>query len=718
MAGWGIRQTSLKPCNRIDRYHPIPDWSPGEGVSVFALGCVRPVLRFLTLPIIRVRFARLAMCGWMPWMVFWASSPVQAQSPRRIPTGQVEMLPAVNAASTVDTLPPAEASDRFLIERVDPQRSLEIILGQPTVLRFAVPPFRDQIGDSEIADVLNLTESEISVTGRKVGTTVLNVWFEDPIGDDQEVVSYLVRVVENPEASRQILRSLDRLEADINRSFLGSVVDLSYVGSQVIVRGKARDIEAATQILRIVSQSIPRGEDRADDRQDADDLTDPPGIAPIGGGLTPTGVVGVDPITGLPIAASPFLRSSTFDDERFLDPVTGANSRNINNRVVNMLEIAGVHQVMLKVTLAEVVRDSSRSLVAESFFGFDSDTIDDVTFAVTNGIGDLTFRSEEFFLRLTALKRLGLARSLSEPNLTTLNGQPATFLVGGQFPVLESVSTVTAINQTVRFVPFGIQLAVLPTVSDGDRIRLQLNATVSELGSGGIGGPPGTGNNDDDDDDDTLTTPPSLTTRNFTSTVELRNGESMAMAGLIRNSLTTSSTRVPFLGDVPVVGNLFSSNSTGFQEQELLVVVTPHLVSPIDRECRLPLPGSDDFEPDDVDFFLRGQIYGSIADDYRTPVRDGIARMKAFRQCEQRLILGGPGHASGRPLPAPSIEPSVFSASPMIDPAPASVTPSIQSWPIESSVIDASPMPLADGFSAGPIDMSGDVTSLALPETE
>ena len=699
----------------------MPDWSPGHGVSVSVFGLLCPVVPRLTHPIARVWFARLAVCGLGAWFGLGTLSDAPGQSPRRIrtaPPRRVESLPSVATDANIEALPPADASDRFLIERVDPQRSLEIVLGQPTVLRFSVPPFRDQIGDSEIADVLNLTESEISVTGRKVGTTVLNVWFEDPIGDDQEVVSYLVRVVENPEASRQIVRSLDRLESDINRSFLGSVVDLSYVGSQVIVRGKARDVEAATQILRIVSQSIPHDEDQLDPRENAAELADPPAITPIAGGLSPTGFVGVDPSTGLPIAASPFLPSSTLDDNRFLDPVTGANPRDINNRVVNMLEIAGVHQIMLKVTLAEVVRDSSRSLVAESFFGFDDNVIDDVTFAVTNGIGDLTFQSDEFFLRLTALKRLGLARSLSEPNLTTLNGQPATFLVGGQFPVLESISTVTTVNQTVRFVPFGIQLAVLPTVTDGDRVRLQLNATVSELGSGGIGGPPGTGNNNNDDDDDTLTTPPSLTTRNFTSTVELRDGESMAMAGLIRNSLTTSSTRVPFLGDVPVLGNLFSSNSSGFQEQELLVVVTPHLVAPVAAGHHPPLPGSDEFEPDDLDFFLRGQIHGSIADDYRTPVRDGIARMKAFRRCEQKLILGGPGHSSGRPLPAPANDRFVSPATAMVDPNVVHAMPTNEAWPMETPLIDASSLPLSDGLESAPIKGPGEPTSLALPGME
>ena len=163
-------------------------------------------------------------------------------------------------------------------------------------------------------------------------------------------------------------------------------------------------------------------------------------------------------------------------------------------------------------------------------------------------------------------------------------------------------------------------------------------------GGGGIGGGGGGQNNDPSQ-------PPSLTTRTFTSTVELRDTQSLALAGLIRNSLITSSARVPFLGDLPVVGNLFGQNSTSFQEQELLVIVTPYLVSPLPAGTNPPLPGSDTFEPDDLEFFIHGGVYGSIAEDYRSPVRSNIAKMRSFRCSEQKYIIGLPGHSSGRPLP-------------------------------------------------------------------
>jgi pilus assembly protein CpaC len=110
---------------------------------------------------------------------------------------------------------------------------------------------------------------------------------------------------------------------------------------------------------------------------------------------------------------------------------------------------------------------------------------------------------------------------------------------------------------------------------------------------------------------------------------------------------------VPFLGDIPVVGNLFSNNRNSYQEQELILVVTPQLVSPVAANCRQALPGSDSFEPDDLEFYIRGSTTGHIAEDYRTPVRSDLEKMHAFRRAEQKYIIGRPGHTSGQVLPLP-----------------------------------------------------------------
>ena len=586
-----------------------------------------------------------------------------AEPSERTPIRSMRRAPPERAEfSAQDPQSPEGKEQRFLIERIDAQRTLDVTVGRPTILRFHTVPFRDQIGDPSIAETLNISETEFSITGKKIGSTVLNFWFRDPAGlNDQEVLSYLVRVSDDPERSRQYDILLENLERDINRGFPNSVVDLSYVGSQVVVRGKARDIEEATHLLRIVSQSLP-GEDQVD--QSA-------AIVP----ATSQNSAQTDLFRPNSIQPSSFVSADGFSIDEIVgagglesilrgEASTGVNANRINNRIVNMLEIAGVHQVMLKVTLAEVVRDSGRSLIANTRFGVDTDDQSDISFIHETGVGRLTFQTDQFFLRFDALKRLGMARSLSEPNLTTLSGQAATFLVGGQFPILESTSTVAAVNQNIRYIPFGVQLSVLPTVTDGDRIRLQLQATISETSNGGQAGGGGGGGGGQNNDP---SQPPSLSTRTFTSTVELRDTESLALAGLIRNSLTTSSARIPFLGDLPVVGNLFGQNSSAYQEQELLVIVTPYLVSPVRAGTTPAVPGSDTFESDDLEFFIHGGVNGSIAEDYRTPVRSSISKMRAFRRSEQKYIIGMPGHASGRPLPDAAGPQSAVKTSPLTE---------------------------------------------------
>jgi len=574
-------------------------------------------------------------------------------------------------------------------ERTDPRRFvqtqsaddevLDVDIGSPVLLEFPDRPTRIYLANEETVslDIIDQEGGHLALlSGHEPGVTTLMLWFRDPDEPGRlTMVRYRVRVLEDLDRAERYRRLLERLESDVNRSFPNSVVSLSFVGSEVLVRGKAKDIEEATQILRIVSRSLPREQQEQRLRnQDA-------GVLENGGAANSINQVSAE-------SASPFsddrmadsfadsistiLPLGALGNASFFDPdrieqagglggiargrtLTGANAAQINSRVVNLLEIAGVHQVQLKVTLAEVVRDAGRSLVTELGIGdsFARPGSTNVDFSVTEGIGQFTLDSNRFFLQVDALKRLGLARSLAEPNLTSLNGQPANFLVGGQFPILESTSTVAAVNQNIRYIPFGVQLTVIPTVTDGDRIRLNLQSVVSEqaglgIGGGGAGGG-GTGGETNNDPSQ----PPSLSTRAFQTTVELRSSESLAVAGLIRTSLVNNSVRVPFLGDIPVVGNLFTNQRTSYQEQELILVVTPQLVSPVPAVARPALPGSDSFEPDDLTFFIKSGLAGDIADDYRSPVRSDLHKMHSFRRAEQKYILGRPGHTNGQALPAP-----------------------------------------------------------------
>ncbi|MEW4528189.1 pilus assembly protein N-terminal domain-containing protein [Maioricimonas sp. JC845] len=550
----------------------------------------------------------------------WLSQ--QAPPPMALPpVRSAEPPPRVDAFERPESAAREAArrrAERYIVERIDPQLSLDLPEQMTTILRLSQPPIRDQVADPSVIDVVNITEREYSITGRTIGKTVLNFWFRNPeLPGGEELVSYVVRVTEDPEIARHMEALLEAVERDVNRAFPDSAVSLTYAAGQVVVRGQARDVDEASQILRIVSQSLPDN-DQVNRAQLPEEFL-----------LNNVSVEEIERAGGI----QGVLRGES---------ATGANGTQINNRIVNLLEVGGLHQVMLKVTVAEVNRSAARAIGADLRIGGSSGvsffSLLPIAELASPGLGGtLLVDRGDFDLAINALKQLNLARSLAEPNLVTLNGQTANFQVGGEFPVPQITGFTDAGLQGVEFVPFGVQLQFLPIISDRDRIRLNLQATVStrneSIGTT-IGG---TGSN-----------VPGLNTRDFQTTVELREGQTLAIAGLIQSNLGASSDRIPFAGDVPFLGRLFSSDNTSYDEQELVVLVTPYLVSPIEAGHELPpLPGSDYFEPDDLEFFLKGSITGHFAEDFRSPARTDMSKIKAYRRLEQELIIGQPGHSNG-----------------------------------------------------------------------
>ena len=191
---------------------------------------------------------------------------------------------------------------------------------------------------------------------------------------------------------------------------------------------------------------------------------------------------------------------------------------------------------------------------------------------------------------LNALDQNGLVNVLAEPNLTAMSGETASFLAGGEFPIVVPQNT----NQvTIEFKPFGVALAFTPVVLDSGRISLRVRPEVSQISPTGavvISG----------------FTIPALSTRRAETTVELGSGQSFAIGGLIQNNITDTLKKVPGLGEVPVLGALFRSDSFQRNESELVIVVTPYLVKPVsDRRLADPLKGFT--PPTDVDLILRGR---------------------------------------------------------------------------------------------------------------
>ena len=182
---------------------------------------------------------------------------------------------------------------------------------------------------------------------------------------------------------------------------------------------------------------------------------------------------------------------------------------------------------------------------------------------------------------LSVLERKGMARILAEPALLATSGQTANYLAGGEFPVPVAQGGGAAGSITVDYKEFGVRLSISPTVLSRDRIALKVAPEVSDLDfSAGIqiGG----------------VAVPALTVRRTDTSIELGDGESFIISGLVSSNLLNNVSKVPWLGDLPVIGSFFRSTSVDRQERELIMIVTPHLVRPLARNAQLPkLPGSE-----------------------------------------------------------------------------------------------------------------------------
>jgi pilus assembly protein CpaC len=288
------------------------------------------------------------------------------------------------------------------------------------------------------------------------------------------------------------------------------------------------------------------------------------------------------------------------------------------DKVMNFLEVSGGQQVMLQVRFAEVSKSANSSL---GFSGAISDGT--FTFASRNGPGgspqvgwinqeDITidpgvtvwgrgeFGSMAFEYFLSALRQNNLLRVLAEPNLVTMSGQKASFLAGGEFPIpvpQEGEGGGTTI--TVEYKEFGVRLNFVPIVLGEGRIRLEVAPEVSDL----------------DFTNAVLFNGfriPALTTRNVHTTVELNEGQTLAIAGLLNNRVTANKEAVPLLGDIPVLGALFRSTRYERRETELVVLVTPFLVEGMNPDQVSAVPGQEWRHPREVDLLLMGDLGGPV----------------------------------------------------------------------------------------------------------
>jgi pilus assembly protein CpaC len=281
-------------------------------------------------------------------------------------------------------------------------------------------------------------------------------------------------------------------------------------------------------------------------------------------------------------------------------------------KVVNLLRVDGVQQVMLEVRVAEMSRTALKRMginLAATFSNFtvysflnnltslasDGSNLVEMTDKIT-GVVQYNAGGVNIVGMIDALKAHGLARLLAEPNLTCVSGESADFLVGGEVPIPKPGALGTV---SIEYKPFGVGLEFTPTVLSSGVINLHVSPEVSEL-----------------DYTNALRYQgyeiPAISTRKASTVVDLADGQSFAIAGLISESLKENNNRFPVLGDLPVLGTLFRSTDYQKNKTELVILVTAHLVKPLDM-AKQTLPGDGFKEPTDYEFYMLGLLEGEGA---------------------------------------------------------------------------------------------------------
>ena len=264
-------------------------------------------------------------------------------------------------------------------------------------------------------------------------------------------------------------------------------------------------------------------------------------------------------------------------------------------RVINLLSVSAQQQVMLEVKVAEVSKTLLDQLGAQAIFGGTS-KYGLITNFLSNSAG-LIGKLRGNGISLDAEKNEGLIKILAEPTVMAISGQEGSFLAGGTIfiPVAQNNNGIATI--TLEEKEFGVGLKFTPTVLSGGRINIKVAPEVSELNRDGVAlsaGGAGTA------------IFPSFTTRRASTTVQLRDGQTFAIGGLIKNNTTTNIKAFPILGEIPILGALFRSTDFQKDRSELIFLVTPHLVKPLAGNYRLPTDNYTD--PSRTDLFLNGRM--------------------------------------------------------------------------------------------------------------
>lgn len=436
----------------------------------------------------------------------------------------------------------------------DQEGTVRVYVGRSSLVRAPWPATRVSVTDPEVADLQVLTPDQVLVMGKSVGSTDLIMWSE------QEEV-WRARI--------DVDVDLSRLKADLARLFPESTLDISQSQEVVVVTGYLRRVEQAEQLHRFMDTIGLKHVD----------LTSVAGVQQVEISVR-VAEASRKAIRALGINA---VYTGNDANEFFGGLTTGSSSG------------GALVPISIGPPAGAVVGASKMSAAPSVPFTFNADVV--VSPLVTL-FGGFPRADLEFFLQ--ALHENQYLRILAEPNLTALSGEEARFLAGGEFPipVVQGGLGGGTASITIEYKEFGVRLAFRPVVLGDGGIRLRVATEMSELSDIGAVEIQGF-------------RVPAVITRRAETTLEMNSGQTFGMAGLIQQGVAARNSRLPWLGDLPVLGALFRSIRYEHGETELLVLVTASLVEPLSVAASdIPTPGALHCPPNDWELYAEGRIEG------------------------------------------------------------------------------------------------------------
>ena len=455
---------------------------------------------------------------------------------------------AVVAAMAPGAVPATGAAPAAAARAVTPDiGKLELIVGRSAIVDVGHPITRVSLTSDDVADVLVTSASQILVNGKTPGSISMVVWEKGGAMHRYEV---------------SVGRDLATLDRQLETLFPGEKIEAHSSGKQIVLSGRASSKDVADRAVNVAAGFVAK-----------------------------------------------------------------------RDEVVSLLQVTevqgGGRQVLLRVRFAEVSRSALTELGVSLFTGptgientlgrittqqFQAPNFEDLGWSknsndfgapVTNAEGKITFsdflnffvlnQKYDLGLLVRALQTRGLFQSLAEPNLVAESGKEASFLAGGEFPIPVAQGSGANIGVSVMFKEFGVRLGFTPVIN-GDRIHLKVRPEVSTLDFANAVMLSGF-------------RIPALTTRRTETELELRDGQSFAIAGLFQDNFTDNVSQLPWIGEVPILGALFRSTDFQKNQTELVILVTPHLVTPGDATA-MTLPTDAIAEPKDFDLFFYGRTEG------------------------------------------------------------------------------------------------------------